>query len=74
MRQVKEEIQALQEEIRRLREVNKSLVSKLPKQQKKIYPLSIRYVIEIHKDIEETSLANAKNITVPYFYVIYLES
>ena len=29
-------------------------------QQKKIYPLSVKYIIELHKDVEETSLEKAK--------------
>jgi hypothetical protein len=54
------QIQALQERIRLLEEENKALVSKIPKQAKKVYPLNIRYVIEIHKDVTDTSLAKAK--------------
>ena len=54
------QIQALQERIRLLEEENKALVLKIPKQAKKVYPLNIRYVIEIHKDVTDTSLAKAK--------------
>ena len=54
------QIQALQERIRLLEEENKALVLKIPKQAKKAYLLNIRYVIEIHKDVTDTSLAKAK--------------
>ena len=58
-------IHQLEEEYKKIQEENKSLMSKLPKRQKKIYPLSIKYVIEIVKGIEKTSVENAKTITIP---------
>ena len=72
-------IQALQEQLRQmelkykqmeqqniqLAVANRQLSSKIPKQAKKVYPLSLRYVIEINKGVTETSLSNAKDKIKP---------